>query len=205
MLKVKQQPHNSVWVSADSQHELALTFMRFQEFYESPNPNFQNKIFTVGQLRNWYSETYGANTYHNDWTGFNIPSYVLRPFKDGLFDPLTNEEINLLTLFQYRKDSFYIIGAQDPSTLRHELAHALYANNPIYKKAVDNLIQKYSTQLLKSKKYILSKGYCKSVIADELQAYITDNEDEFLIKNINKKIIAEFNRLYQYYSANSKK
>lgn len=205
MLKIKQQPHNSVWVSADSQEELALTFMRFQEFYESPNPNFKNKIFTVGQLRNWYSETYGANTYHRDWTGFNFPSYVLQPFKNGLFDPLTTEEYNLLNLFQYRQDSFYIIGAQDQSTLRHELAHALYANDHKYKKAVDSLINRFSTNLSKSKQYILSKGYCKSVINDELQAYITDNEDEFLLKNIDKKIITEFNRLYQHYSACSKK
>jgi hypothetical protein len=108
MLKVKKQPYNSVWISADSQEELGNTFIRFQEFYESPNPNFLGKIFTLGMVRQWYSVKYGADTYHHDWTGFNFPSRILLPFKQGLFDPLTNEEIALLNLFKYRQDHFYI-------------------------------------------------------------------------------------------------
>ena len=200
MLKIKQQPFNSVWVTADTQTELGLTFMRFQEFYESPNPKFRNQPFTLGELRKWYSETYGANTYHHDWTGFNIPSSVLKPFKDGLFDPLTDEEKYLLELFKYRNDTFYIIGAQDAATLRHELSHALYANNQSYRNEIDITISKYSKKLLKAKKYILSKGYSNTVINDELQAYITDNDDGFLQKNIDPKIINVFNTLYGKYS-----
>ncbi|MEB3209634.1 MAG: hypothetical protein VKK63_12075, partial [Synechococcus sp.] len=87
-LKVKKQPFNSVWISADSQEELGNTFIRFQEHYESPK--FKEQIFTVGQVRSWYSSTYGANTYEKDWSGYNFPSTVLKPFRDGLFDPLTN-------------------------------------------------------------------------------------------------------------------
>ena len=35
-LKIKKKPFNSVWICADSQEELGNTFMRFQEYYESP-------------------------------------------------------------------------------------------------------------------------------------------------------------------------
>ena len=205
MLKIKSQPYNSVWVSADTQEELNRTFMRFTEFYESPNPSFKNQIFTIGQMKAWYSETYGADTYEIDWSGFNIPSDALLPFRRGLFDPLTNEEQNLINLFKYRHDKFYIIGAQNNSVLRHELAHALYYYDSIYYTKINNLCEKYKKELNKSKLYILNKGYHIDVINDELQAYITDNDDEFIINNTPKIILNKFNEIYKKYNTEKNK
>jgi len=200
MLHCKKQPYNSVWVWADSQEELGLTFIRFQEHYESANPNFRNNIFTLGQLKNWYSETYGANTYQVDWIGYNFPSKVLLPFKQGLFDPLTIEENRLLDLFKYRHDNFYIIGAQNKSVLRHELAHALYASNAEYRLEIDNFLNNNKKKLSKTTKYLYDKGYCKEVLNDELQAYITDNDDAEIINNTCSSIIAGVNKIYQKYN-----
>lgn len=196
-LSIKKQPFNSVWIRADSQDELGNTFIRFQEYYEGPQ--FKNTIFTVGQVRSWYSKTYGADTYHVDWTGYNFPSFVLKPFREGLFDPLTNEEKSLLDLVKYRYDSFYIIGAQDDATLRHELAHALYSYSIKYKILIDQLCKKHYKELKKVGKYILDKGYDKSVLNDELQAYITDNDDKFIKENMPQSIIDQFNQLYLYH------
>jgi hypothetical protein len=200
MLNIKKQPYNSVWVWADSQDELGLTFMRFQEHYESANHKFRNNIFTVGQLRHWYSENYGANNYHLTWVGFNFPSRVLIPFKEGLFDPLTPEENRLLELLRYRKDEFYIIGAQNNSVLRHELSHALYASNPKYKTEIDNFLYKHKSKLTKTNQYILNKGYCKDVLNDEIQAYITDNDDNELINVTCPTIIAGINQIFNKYN-----
>ena len=200
MLNVKIQPYNSVWVTADSQEELGLTFMRFQEHYESANPKFRDNIFTIGQLRHWYSETYGANNYHSTWVGFNFPSKVLIPFKEGLFDPLTIEENRLLDLFRYRKDSFYIIGAQNNATLRHELAHALYASDEQYKREINNFIKKYTNKFKKLSNILLKKGYCKEVINDEIQAYITDNDDSEIINSACPTIITGINKIYNLYN-----
>ena len=200
MLTIKSQPYNSVWVSADSQEELGLTFMRFQEHYESTNPNFRNKIFTFGQLRHWYSETYGANNYQSTWIGFNFPSKVLVPFKEGLFDPLTIEESRLLDLLRYRHDDFYIIGAQTKSTLRHELSHALYASNPKYRKEINNFVTKHKKKLQKTIQYMLEKGYHKDVINDEIQAYITDNDDTDIINNTCPFVIAGINQIFNKYN-----
>ena len=197
-LKVKKQPFNSVWISADSQEELGNTFMRFQEHYESPQ--FKGQIFTVGQARAWYSSTYGANTYEKDWSGYNFPSIVFKPFRDGLFDPLTKEEQELIELFKYRHDSFYIIGAQTDDVLRHELSHALYNYSVKYKISIDQLIKKYQKDLKPTIKYILDKGYDKTVINDELQAYITDNDDEFIKKHTPKHIVEQINQLYEYHT-----
>jgi len=199
MLKIKSQPYNSVWISADSQEELGNTFIRFQEFYESPNSDFRGKIFTLGMVRQWYSVKYGGDTYHHDWTGFNFPSRILLPFKQGLFDPLTNEEIALLNLFKYRQDHFYIMGAQNEAVLRHELSHALYDSNIKYKTEIDNYITKNNKSLTRAKKYILDKGYAKEVINDELQAYITDNDDPTIVKVTSSRTILDINAIYDKY------
>ena len=199
MISCKKQPYNSVWISADSQEELGRTFIRFQEFYESPNSDFRGKIFTLGMVRQWYSVQYGGDTYHHDWTGFNFPSRILLPFKQGLFDPLTNEEIALLNLFKYRHDNFYIMGAQNEAVLRHELSHALYDSNIKYKTEIDNYIAKNSKSLVKAKKYILNKGYSKEVINDELQAYITDNDDPHIIRMTSDHTILDINNIYRRY------
>jgi hypothetical protein len=197
MLKIKSQPYNSVWISADSQEELGLTFIRFQEYYESPNPDFRGKIFTLGMVRHWYSVKYGADTYHHDWTGFNFPSRILLPFKQGLFDPLTIEEIELLNLFKYRNDHFYIMGAQNDSTLRHELSHALYDSNEKYRNEINSYIKKNKRGLAKTREYILDKGYAEEVLNDEIQAYITDNDDQTIINNTDPHIILDINKIYK--------
>jgi hypothetical protein len=196
-LKLKKQPFNSVWISASSKKELADTFIRFQEHYE--NPKFKSQIFTLGQLKSWYSTNYGADTYHEDWSGFNFPSNVLKPFREGLFDPLTQEEQKLLHLLRYRHDNFYIIGAQDDVTLRHELSHALYHYSVKYKISVDQLCKKYQKELRKVATHILNLGYDKSVLNDELQAYITDNDD-FIKENVDSSIFDQFIQLYKYHS-----
>jgi hypothetical protein len=200
VLNIKKQPYNSVWVWADTQEELGLTFMRFQEHYESANPKFRNHIFTVGQLRHWYSETYGSNSYHVHWVGFNFPSKVLIPFKEGLFDPLTPEENRLLDLLRYRNDHFYIIGAQNNSILRHELSHALYASNIEYRQEIDEFLHKNKSKLKQTNKYILDKGYCKDVLNDEIQAYITDNDDTELINMTDPLVIAGINKIFKKYN-----
>jgi hypothetical protein len=199
MLKIKSQPYNSVWISADSQEELGRTFIRFQEYYESPNPEFRGKIFTLGVVRQWYSVKYGADTYHHDWTGFNFPSRILLPFKQGLFDPLTVEEIDCLNLFKYRHDNFYIMGAQNSATLRHELSHALYDSNEKYRNEIDSYIKKNKRGLAKTRKYILDKGYAEEVINDEIQAYVTDNDDQTIISSTDPHIILDINKIYKKY------
>jgi hypothetical protein len=173
MLKIKKQKHNAVLISADSQEELADSFMRFQEFYE--NPHWADKIFTVGQVKKWYSEKYGADTYRFDWHGFNFPSCVLKPFKEGLFDPLTENEHKILSFLKYRNDNFYVIGSNTDDVLKHELNHALYYTNKKYREETNNLIDSNKKQLKNVFSHILKLGYHKKVLYDETQAYCLDD------------------------------
>lgn len=196
MLKIKQQPYNALWISADSQQELGETFIRFQEYYESPNPEFYNKIFTLGSVKHWYSVQYGADLYSSMWVGFNFPSSVLIPFKQGLFDPLTQEEKILLDLLKYRNDDYYIIGAQNKSVLRHELSHAMYGFSTKYKEEIDQFIYDNAYKFRKIKKYIVDKGYHKDVVNDEIQAYVTDNDDTYILNNLDPELISGINKIY---------
>lgn len=196
MLKLKKQPYNSVWVSADSQAELGETFIRFQEYYESPNPIFRNQIFTLGSIKHWYSIQYGGDLYSNTWIGFNVPSSVLVPFKQGLFDPLTEQEKVLLDLLKYRNDTYYIIGAQNKTTLRHELSHAMYGHSAKYKEEIDTFLYENRKKFSKIRQYILDKGYHKEVINDEIQAYVTDNDDSFILNNLDPEMISGLNKIY---------
>lgn len=205
MLKIKKQPYNSVWISADSQKDLGETFIRFQEYYESPSVKYRNKIFTLGDIKNHYSLQYGADLYSELWIGFNFPSSVLTPFKQGLFDPLTIQEKELLGLLKYRNDNYYIIGAQNNSILRHELSHAMYGYNKKYKNEIDNFIKSNNKNFSKVLKYILKKGYHKSVLNDELQAYITDNDDEFIRNNLDSKLINSILSIYKRHRKHDRK
>jgi len=51
---------NIYLVIAPSQYILAATFMRFQEYHESPE--FKGRIFTVEEYMDWYAKTYGNFT-----------------------------------------------------------------------------------------------------------------------------------------------
>ena len=205
MLKIKKQPYNSVWISADSQKELGETFIRFQEYYESPSKKYRNKTFTLGDIKNYYSLMYGADLYSELWIGFNFPSSVLVPFKQGLFDPLTIQEKELLGLLKYRNDNYYIIGAQNNSTLRHELSHAMYGYDKKYQEEIDEFIKKYNKQFTKVSKHILKRGYDKTVLNDELQAYITDNDDEFIRTNLDPQLINGILSIYKRHRKHDRK
>lgn len=201
MLYLKKTPYNSYCVSADSNRELARSFLRFQEHYESPNDQFRGQIFTIGQYRLWYEKQYGWFSYETDWTGFNIPSYILSPFQKGLFDPLLTEEKNLVSLFANApSDQFYIIGANDKDVLNHELNHALYAHSQIYANEVNKVFDSNLEHIKYAMEYLLDKGYCKYLLYDELQSYILDNDQEIISLINYNPIIYSLHRLYAQFS-----
>ncbi len=156
-------------VEAPTQYLLASTFLRFQEHYESPK--FRGKIFSLEEFMDSYAKDDGTFSYFKDWEGFNLPSCVLRPFREGRFDPLTKKESRLLALFKDVPEPFYVIGATklDLETLRHEVVHALFYFDPVYRKKVLKLIRSYDTRNFR--KALRNKGYHPKVFEDEINAY----------------------------------
>lgn len=201
MLYIKKTPYNSYCVSADSNRELARSFLRFQEHYESPNDDFRGKVFTIGQYRSWYEKQYGWFSYETDWSGFNIHSYVLDPFKQGLFDPLLPEEKNLVSLFvNAPSEKFYIIGANSKDVLHHELNHALYAYSNTYATKINQVFDSNLEHIKYAMQYLLDEGYCKYLLYDELQSYILDDDNSIIGLIENKTVIEKVMLLYLEFS-----
>ncbi|PIN73914.1 ABC transporter ATP-binding protein [Candidatus Woesearchaeota archaeon CG10_big_fil_rev_8_21_14_0_10_45_16] len=169
-----------------SQEDLGKTFLRFQEHFESPH--FRGRYFTIAQFRQWYTshspegKKTGRFTFYQDWGGFNIPSYVLKPFYKGRFNPLTNSEEKLLQQFQKHKQPYYIIGTYGNHTkdiLRHEIAHALFYTNKRYRKEALKVIHSLPRESIVQiyRFFARSKGYHHDVWLDEAHAYIMTLKD----------------------------
>lgn len=160
-------------IESKDRQNLAETFMRFQEFYESPV--FAGRHFSVAEFASWYTMEYGSFSYARDWSGFNIPSWVMEPFKNGNFDPLTEKEKKLLDVLKSTSSKDYIIGVtpQDEwykDTIKHEFVHGCFFTNPEYRKTVDNFIKDQNPEAIK--KALTLMGYGKDVLNDETNAYL---------------------------------
>lgn len=170
------------WLDFNTQEDLTMSFLRFQEHYESPE--FKDKIFTLGQYREWYKTTResGEFSYYTDWNGFNVPSYIFKPFVNGLFDPQTEQESRLiatLTLGGVDFDSdFYVIGTHSGQidVLEHEICHALYYVNSEYRDKMNQLMSEHDLSELHQ--ILINMGYHKDLCEDEAHAYICTGFEE---------------------------
>ena len=195
-IRFREVVKNVFLVNFSTQYELASTFLRFQEYYESPK--FKGKIFTVKQFKKWYvknspqAKKKRRFTYYGEWNGFNIPSHILGPFYKGLFDPLDKKEKLLLGLFRrMRRKRFYIIGAckGDKNILKHEIAHGLFYTNLAYRKKVLGIVKQLDRKSRRGiEKYLLnSGGYDKLVVADETNSYLITELDELKKNGVDIK------------------
>lgn len=204
----------------ETQYEVASTFMRLQEFYESPHKQLRNQYFTLEKCMDIYAKSVGNFRYTIDWCGFNVPGNVVCKFF-RLFgvenNDLLKKEDNLYNLMEDEiksNQSFYLIGHSEKfndkltkekmfETLAHEVAHGKYYLNKQYKKKMSNLLKIMCPKLkFKMTEKLLKMGYTRSVINDEIQAYLATSEADYLKDNfkINKKDIPkEFNKLFEQF------
>jgi hypothetical protein len=158
------------------QEDLALSFLRFQEHYESPR--FRGQAFSLDEFKAWYAAENGSFSYVDDWSGFNIPSSMFDPFKRDDFDPLSDREKALMSSFDDESEPFYIIGANDGSdALEHEICHALFYVDPEYRAAAEKIISDNLDQLAHIFLEVADMGYHESVHVDEVHAYVSANPD----------------------------
>lgn len=180
---------------------LASAMCRLQEYYESPFPEIKGQIFTLGQLKAQGARdcpgvwTYEGGRHHDtDWGGYNIPSYVLEPFIRGMFDPLTTYEQDIINALKCKQGKFYVIGTygdKDPGeNLDHEICHALYYINDIYREECLRAMAPFMEELKPMKEMLKEWGYCEEVLNDECHAYMSADYD-WLIKE-NKEDFEKF-------------
>ena len=195
-------------IESQNRQELAGTFMRFQEYYESPE--FAGKYFTTEDFLAWYTQKDKKATYHKDWAGFNVPSHVFKPFFDGNFDPLTDKENKLLNLFRGIEGDYYVIGITKSDfdwieTLKHELAHGMFFCDKSYRDDILSCIADLNPNPARS---VLKKmGYGPNVIDDEINAYILTEPETMAgtqsislsnSKNIQEKLDRVFEKHFAF-------
>jgi hypothetical protein len=148
-----------------------MTFLRVQEYYESPNEDFRGKHFNIWDYIEWYSrQKKDVFTYAFDWGGFNIPLPIawecyegkertkqigkvdcVRSMPDSwkskwdavMKDIVWEVQSKMFNKKNRRDMNAYIIGAKDTenSTFQHEVAHGLYYTNNEYKQLMDEITE----------------------------------------------------------------
>ena len=156
------------------------------------------KRFSFWDYKEWYSSLKkGKFTYTSDWSGFNLPLKIAVSCKEisrveTPYDKEMNKAINKICKTTDVKKA-YLIGVDSikSNIFKHELAHALYYTDKVYKKSMDELtmsIGKKKLELFKIK--LRSYGYCEKVLIDEIQAYLST--EDMIFKNVPKRIYKSY-------------
>ena len=170
-------------------YDLAMTFCRVQEFYESPFKEIRGKSFELLQLMSLYSKKNGLGYfgYPADWAGFNIPGSIIQKcYIEGDIIDLNCYDDNIMDIhdtimdeLDERDPRYYLIGSEgdNVTTKRHEIAHALYHLNNEYKRKVDKVVKRITPKIHKQiEEYLLEIGYTKKVVVDEINAYFATED-----------------------------
>lgn len=183
--KLKEIKPNIFLLEFHNEYDMCMTFLRYQEFYESPSLKYRGKPFKILDFMRYYSLEFGkgAFTYPVDWAGFNIPDYVIKDVHKLGIQDCNDYDRQMFEAYQFckkkAKDKFYIIGVTAGNgALNHEIAHGFYYINPQYKKEMNSLVKKMDPELRKAMNTYLHKvGYTPRVFMDETQANMATTED----------------------------
>lgn len=188
-LQVEEIVDGVFHVVAETQYDLTSTFMRVQEFYESPFPEIRGHFFTHEQYMNTCAR--GSNrsgseeikfSYFEDWAGFNVPGNIFNKWvrlfsKKGLWEKEQTLVDLIYEQLEKKTSKFYVIGTYadgESKTINHELSHAWFYLDPEYKKATLKLVRKLPTTAKQQlKRYLKKDGYTPEVFDDEIVAYLS--------------------------------
>lgn len=164
---------NVYLVEFEDSEEMARTFCRIQEFYESPM--FRGRYFTLEEFKQYHTGIFGKWDYYTRWGGFNVPGNVFRLF-ESMFKDLSPDEKKLVEeIRKYevgQRDKFYVIAApvDDSGTKNHELHHALFYLDEYYQKKVVEYVKANYAEKVAA--WLLENNYSKEVLIDEIAAYL---------------------------------
>ena len=220
MFTIKQLYPSVFLLEFENGYDLGMTFCRYQEYYESPNPRFRKNSFTLIDFMEWYAKENGSWSYPEDWAGFNLPSYVINHMVLGHKIADWNKyDAEMWGAYMKMKNmansaEFYIIGAMagEEETVNHELAHSFYAQYPGYKWDMDLALDFLSTEEGEwIDKQLANDGYHPEVFYDETQAYLATDPTTVFIHDMKarfgkrrvNKIIKKFSGIYNAFKENA--
>eukprot|EP00929_Paragymnodinium_shiwhaense_P085700 TRINITY_DN46121_c0_g1_i1.p1 TRINITY_DN46121_c0_g1~~TRINITY_DN46121_c0_g1_i1.p1 ORF type:complete len:419 (+),score=81.72 TRINITY_DN46121_c0_g1_i1:37-1293(+) len=183
LLTIREVLPSVYHVHAAARVVLGSTFLRIQEYVESPSDALRYKRFSLDEFKTWYREhgCQAANgfNYYLIWPGFNVPSWVIDDLAARKLGPLRSQEAALLDSLPKLEQPFYVIGTceTDVSTLHHEMAHGLYATCKDYHACVREQIDSLPADAYdQMRQHLLSSGYPndKTILEDEMHAYMVE-------------------------------
>lgn len=172
----------------DDQHEMCMTFLRYQEFYESPR--YVGRKFTLAEFMSWYVKEQskdGSFSYPSDWGGFNLPvDIITQVHKLGIDDPNHYDALmwSLSRIISAQCDGAYLIGVGKTAELdEHEMTHAMFHIVDKYRDDVLSVLTKHAVLVDKLKAILLNNGYAEVTGLDEVNAYVTTGDHGFFKKH----------------------
>jgi hypothetical protein len=202
--KLKEVKPSVFAVIVKNKYDRAMLFCRAQEYYESPNLTFKNKSFSIWDYIKWYSLKNNGFSYPFDWSGFNFPYEVAQRCYsvskiENKYDELF-KHILICIKKKLKNNKGYIIGVESlkDDTYKHEMCHAFYHTNSLYRSSTDNIIEAMDKNTIRTlSKNIKSMGYTSSVVKDEIQAYMTiDYDYKRFNKGVSKTKLIKHNRIF---------
>jgi hypothetical protein len=182
--KVKPCLPGVLHLEFNSRLGLNLTMCRMQEYFESPYDEVRCRNISLIEFIQYYAKEDGTMDYWSYWEGINIPKkYVDEFFMAHKFAA----SLNVLELSVEKRwedtDYQYLIATEvnsPPSVLDHELAHARYALDPVYKEAARKFILGMGTTVLNklfesltaNERYMTDGEH----LIDEVQAYLISSD-----------------------------
>jgi hypothetical protein len=190
-------------LETEERYDLAMTFWRAQEFYESPR--FQHQVFTQAEYMRWYAKEHGKGSfsYAKDWSGFNVPSSALESCYEHHTERLPYDRFMLHIMkaceFLAGDEPYYLIGANSKShdVLQHEMAHGLFSTNLQYRAAMHDAWSSLRSDAKACIEIMLEgMGYAPSVWADEGQAYLATGISEKMEQIVTLEDAVPFQNIY---------
>jgi hypothetical protein len=189
------------------QYDLCMTFLRYQEYLECPNPNFREKPFTIVKYMQWYNRENGHFSYPEDWGGYNVSISVVHEVqKLGIPDPNMYDSLIGGIVDIIDDDEGYLIGSYvGGDSYEHELVHGEYFINDKYRNAVNQIIKNMNPDLYKRLAgKLIESGYSGSdhIIFDEINAYSVTGDEEFGLivkgkeyKRVRKELVSLYKNI----------
>lgn len=209
MIKVSEIRPNIYRFEFDSTYNMAMHFLRYQEYYESPSSKFRNSQFTIFDFMEWYSKEYGNGnfTYPGDWGGFNLPGFIIKDVHNRQILDYNKYDKNMFTAYREcfkksKEKDFYVIACtEDETVMKHEIAHGFYFINYDYMMKAQELVNKLEPSFRNAIFNELKEvGYASSVFIDEAHAYLATGmleDSDVKLNGEDAPFIELFNEYYK--------
>jgi hypothetical protein len=206
-------------IQVPDQYALGMLFLRYQEYYESPNKTFNRKPFKILDFMNWYRKETKSKSfkYPEDYIGYNIPiTHIMTCYgciPDGDFNDY-DRIMYALIISLLAENVKYVIGVPNTikdkvdATFKHEIAHALWYTDAFYRKDMEELLKTITSTQYKALTNVLKEEmYGPDHYADEIHAYLSTGLHGTMrkisgIKTLEKQFRKQFNRYYKPFTKN---